>query len=40
LGYHQALQLKLGPAWSVLTKLKAFYVSEDIDVAYGRAAAN
>ncbi|WP_369797153.1 MULTISPECIES: RHS repeat domain-containing protein [Enterobacter cloacae complex] len=40
LGYHQALQVKLDPRWSVRTKLRAFYVSEDIDVAYGRAAAN
>ncbi|HHX3453312.1 TPA: hypothetical protein ACU9NM_001476, partial [Enterobacter hormaechei] len=40
LGYHQALQVKLDPRWPVRTKLRAFYVSEDIDVAYGRAAAN
>ena len=40
LGYHQVLQVKLDPRWSVRTKLRAFYVSEDIDVAYGRAAAN
>ncbi|USL60313.1 RHS repeat-associated core domain-containing protein [Pantoea ananatis] len=40
LGYHQALQVKLDPRWPMRTKLRAFYVSEDIDVAYGRAAAN
>ncbi len=40
LGYHQALQVKLDPRWPVRTKLRVFYVSEDIDVAYGRAAAN
>lgn len=40
MGYHQVLQVKLDPRWSVRTKLRAFYVSEDIDVAYGRAAAN
>lgn len=40
LGYHLALIVKLGPRWPIRTKLRAFYVSEDIDVAYGRAVAN
>ena len=39
-GYHQALQVKLDPKWPVRTKLRAFYVSEDIDVDYGRAVAS
>ncbi|KEA50859.1 type IV secretion protein Rhs [Mangrovibacter sp. MFB070] len=40
IGYHQALQIKLDPRWPVRTQARAYYVSEDINVAYGRAGAN
>jgi len=40
LGYHEALQVKLNPAFPVRTQVRAYYVSEDIYVATGRAKAN
>ena len=40
LGYHEALQVKLNPAFPIRAQVKAFYVSEDIFVATGRATAN
>ncbi|WP_219993147.1 hypothetical protein, partial [Enterobacter kobei] len=40
LGYHEALQVKLNPDFPVRTKVRAYYVSEDIFVASGRAMAN
>ena len=40
LGYHAALQVKLNPQFPTRTQVRAYYVSEDIPVASGRAAAN
>ncbi len=40
LGYHEALQVKLNPDFPLRTKVRAYYVSEDIFVASGRANAN
>jgi hypothetical protein len=40
LGYHAALQVKLNPQFPNRTQARAYYVSEDIPVASGRAAAN
>ncbi|WP_141394099.1 RHS repeat domain-containing protein, partial [Enterobacter hormaechei] len=40
LGYHEALQVKLNPDFPLRTKVRAYYVSEDIFVANGRANAN
>ncbi len=40
LGYHEALQVKLNPDFPLRTKVRAYYVSEDIFVANGRANEN
>ncbi|CZW48827.1 RhsB [Enterobacter hormaechei] len=40
IGYHEALQVKIDPHRTLRTQVRAYYVSEDIDVAYGRALAN
>ncbi|SEL30634.1 RHS repeat-associated core domain-containing protein [Kosakonia sacchari] len=40
IGYHEALQVKLNPDFPTRTQVKAYYVSEDIYVARGRASAN
>lgn len=40
LGYHEMSQVKLNPDFPVRTKVRAYYVSEDIFVASGRATAN
>lgn len=40
MGYHEALQAKLDPHRALRTKVRAYYVSEDIEVAFGRAHAN
>ncbi|XTZ40176.1 RHS repeat-associated core domain-containing protein [Salmonella enterica] len=38
--YHEALQVKINPVYPLRTQVRAFYVSEDIIVATGRANAN
>lgn len=40
IGYHEALQVKIDPHRTLRTQVRAYYVSEDIDVAYGRALDN
>lgn len=40
IGFHEALQVKIDPHRTLRTQVRAYYVSEDIDVAYGRALAN
>jgi len=40
LGYHEALQIKLNPAFPMRSQVRAYYVTEDIYVATGRAEAN
>ncbi|KGD84039.1 hypothetical protein HA47_08790 [Pantoea stewartii subsp. indologenes] len=40
LGYHEALQIKLNPAFPMRSQVRAYYVKEDIYVATGRAEAN
>lgn len=40
LGYHEALQVELNPAYPMRSKVRAYYVTEDIFVARGRAEAN
>lgn len=40
IGYHEAHQVKIDPHRTLRTQVRAYYVSEDIDVAYGRALAN
>ena len=40
LGYHEALQVELNPAYPMRSKVRAYYVTEDIFIARGRAEAN
>lgn len=40
LGYHKALQVMIDPAFTMRSKVRAYYVTEDIYVARGRADDN